>query len=638
MIGIWIDTPALGDTIAAIPTCKKISEAYGQSVHIIANHAYLFEGIEYVASTSKPDHTNFNDFDKVHRLFGPLVGKGYELQGGERVEWRYSNMDIRQFHAVSQGFTLLESEMETPLHIERERELLLKDQILKDYVIIHPTTTWATRTWDTEKWQELCDKLAFANIPVVAVGRSGKEQGFYNVDKPVMDINIRLGVNLLDDPDNDVAELRWMMNHRARCVVTMDSGILHVAGTTDVNIIQLGSSIDYKLRAPYRNDSQDYKFQYIGGSCNLACSSNMKYNVQIHGNINGVPPQVYCLENKPTFECHPDVNKVFEGVKSLYKHNEIRYDIDPKRICVTTIYNDNYQNMANITAFDNFEKYCKIHGYSLEVIKVEDDKIERTPHWEKVKSVKSLLQSGKYDWVFFIDLDCLFMNTTIKLESFISDEHFMVITGHNDIPDTPILNQHGTKSIMTAQFLIKNCEESIKFLDDVWAAKETQDKIKVFDYEMRQFRYSADKSEFKQGIKIIDGKNLNRFWYSNSIFMIHHFPKTNDDVWQYGDFIVHVPAGAAEQRLAHLSDLNYFSGGAMIGHRIEEDVVLFEPLSDIQNFKMVIIDAEGSKTNYHFDELKVRTVGKLWMNADIKKPIRVEGYNKEQELISIQVL
>lgn len=631
MIGVWIDTPALGDTIAAIPTCKKISEAYGEPVHVITNHAYLFEGIEYVAHASKPDNTNLNHFHKVHRLFGPLVGKGYELQGGERVEWRYSNMDIRQFHAVSQGFTLLESEMETTLHIERARELPVKD-----YVIIHPTFTWATRTWDVAKWQELVDRLAEYGIPVVAVGRTGKEAGFYDVDKPVMDIDIKLGVNLLDDPGNDVAELRWMMNHRAKTAVTMDSGILHVAGTTDVNIIQLGSSIDYKLRAPYRNGSQSYKFQYVGGGCNLACSSNMKYNVQIHGSIHGVPPQVYCLENKPTFECHPVVDQVFEAVTKLY--DKKLPDIDPKRICVTTIYNENYQNMANITAFDNFEKYCKIHGYSLEVIKVEDDKIERTPHWEKVKSVKSLLQTGKYDWVFFIDLDCLFMNTTIKLESFILEDHFMVITGHDDIPDTPIINQHGTKSIMTAQFLIKNCKESIAFLDDVWAAEETKDKINVFDYEMRQFRYSADKARFKQGIKIIDGPEFNRFWYSNSIFMIHHFPETNANAWQFGDFIVHVPAGAAEQRLAHLSDLNYFSGGAMIGHRIEGNTIMFEPLSDIKDFTMVVIDGNKDRTNYNFSELKVRTIGKLFIDETIKKPIRVEGYNKQQKLISVQVL
>jgi len=182
------------------------------------------------ALKSDADKSNY----KVYRTFSPLVGKGYDLMG-DRVEFRYSNMDLRQFHAVSLGFTLTEAEMDMDLYIERERELPVKD-----YVIIHPTHTWPTRTWEQEKWQELVDRLNERGIPVVAVGRDAKEVGFFNTDKPVMPINIKLGVNLLNDPDNDPAELRWMMNHRARAVVTMDSGMLHIAGTTDVDIIQLG--------------------------------------------------------------------------------------------------------------------------------------------------------------------------------------------------------------------------------------------------------------------------------------------------------------------------------------------------------------------------------------------------------------
>lgn len=637
MIAVWVDTPALGDTIASIPTCKKISESYGEAIHLITNHPYLFEhGHSWVAHVSKPDSTNLNHFHKVHRLFMPLVGKGYELQGGEKIEWRYSNMDIRQFHAVSQGFMLMPDEMETDLYIERKREVGFED-----YVIIHPTETWATRTWSRENWQELCDRLYMAGIPVVAVGRSGKESGFYSVDKPVMNVDIKLGINLLDDPDNDVAELRWMMNHRARCVVTMDSGILHVAGTTDVNIIQLGSSIDWRLRAPYRKGSQDYKYQYVGGSCNLSCSSNMKYNARVHGNINGVPPQIYCLENKPTFECHPNVKQVFEVIKSLYKHNEINYNVDPKRICVTTIYDEGYSEMASITAFNNFEKYCKIHGYTLKIIKLED-KVERTPHWEKIRVVSDLLHTDEYDYVFFIDLDCLFMNTTIKLESLISEDHFLTISGHNDIPDTPIINSHGTKSIMTAQFLIKNCEKAKYFLKDVWAAEETIDKMYVFDYEMRQFRVSADKPEYKDGIKIIDSKYLNTFWYTNSVFMLHHFPEMNDNVWRFGDFIVHVPGGAGAQRIPHLSDLNYFMGGDLVGHKFIYDSngfgIQFEPLRDMKDFTVVLVDGDGNRTNFFFDELKVRVVGLLYFNENLKKPYRVECYNKQNELISVQVL
>jgi FkbM family methyltransferase len=37
----------------------------------------------------------------------------------------------------------------------------------------------------------------------------------------------------------------------------------------------------------------------------------------VWGDINSVPPQPNCLENKPTFECHPQVNNVIDKIESL---------------------------------------------------------------------------------------------------------------------------------------------------------------------------------------------------------------------------------------------------------------------------------------------------------------------------------
>lgn len=314
-VAICINTPALGDTIAAIPTLRKLSKAYDNAqLTVFSSKPFLFENHPLVFEALHLD-SPLKEECEVYETFWPIVGKSYELRG-QNIEFRYSNMDLRQFHAVSLGFGLTEDEMEMDLYIEREREL-----DFEDYVIIHPTHTWPTRTWDQEKWQDLCDRLAEQKIPVVAVGRDSKEVGTFNVDKPVMQLDIKYGINLLNDPDNDPAELRWMMNNKARALITMDSGILHIAGTTDVNIIQLGSSIDNKLRAPYRRGSQDYKYQFIRGGCGLFCSSNMKYNVKTHGSIHGIPPQIHCLENKPTFECHPSVNAVYDSVIKLYGIN-----------------------------------------------------------------------------------------------------------------------------------------------------------------------------------------------------------------------------------------------------------------------------------------------------------------------------
>ena len=305
-VALKIDTPALGDTLAAIPTLRKLVLAYESPLTVFTSKPFLFENHPLVKEALPLDHST--DGYKIYTTFSPLVGKNYNLNGQD-VEFRYSNHDFRQFHATSLGFSLTPDEMEIDIYIEKSRPLNLGK-----YVIIHPTHTWVTRTWDQKQWQGLVDLLNKDNIPVVAIGRDSSEVGFYNTQKPVMDINIELGVNLLNDPDNDPAELRWMMKNEASIVVTMDSGILHLAGTTDVRILQLGSSIHPKLRAPWRHGSQSWRYDYVKGSCNEFCSSNMKYNIKEWGSIMGVPPQVKCLDNRPTFECHPNFEQVYNKI------------------------------------------------------------------------------------------------------------------------------------------------------------------------------------------------------------------------------------------------------------------------------------------------------------------------------------
>ena len=342
-VALWIDTPALGDTIAAIPTLRKLSEAYGnEPITVFTTKPFLFEGHPLVKQAFNSD-ADKSDY-KVYRSFSQLVGKQYDMQN-QSIEFRHPNIDLRQFHAVSLGFTLTNEEMTTDLYIENK-----VDVDFKDYVIIHPTHTWATRTWDQDKWQDLVYKLNDLNIPVIAIGRDSSEVGFYNTQKPVMDIDIKLGVSLLNRKDIGIAELRWLMNN-SKAVITMDSGILHVAGTTDANIIQLGSSINYKLRAPWRNGSQDYKYTYVGGGCDIFCSSNMKYNVNVHGSINGVPPQVKCLENKETFECHPSVDQVFDNVIKLCTPNT------PTRSFITHT-TENYEEVV-LNMAKSIQKYSQ---------------------------------------------------------------------------------------------------------------------------------------------------------------------------------------------------------------------------------------------------------------------------------------
>jgi len=109
----------------------------------------------------------------------------------------------------------------------------------------------------------------------------------------------------------------WWLIQKSSALITMDSGLLHLAGTTDAQIIQLGGSINWRLRAPYRHGTQNYKYHYVDGECKIACASDMRYGVQHWNSIRGIPPLVGCLENKSEFVCHPNVSQVFNKILEL---------------------------------------------------------------------------------------------------------------------------------------------------------------------------------------------------------------------------------------------------------------------------------------------------------------------------------
>jgi hypothetical protein len=153
-------------------------------------------------------------------------------------------------------------------------------------------------------------------IAVISVGKSSSEIGFHMVQKPVFDFPIKLGLNLMNQ--TTISQTWWLIQ-KSLSFVTMDSGLLHLAGTTDVQIIQLGSSINWKLRAPYRNGRQDYKYHYVDGECKIACASDMRYGVREWNSIRGIPPLVNCLENKKEFLCHPSVSQVFNKINEIIK-------------------------------------------------------------------------------------------------------------------------------------------------------------------------------------------------------------------------------------------------------------------------------------------------------------------------------
>jgi ADP-heptose:LPS heptosyltransferase len=296
---------ALGDTLSVTPTLRKLYNSYGKKISVATHQPEIFKNNPYVDNIFNEITDDIKNDYEVFESFNI----GYHPNG---ICYKHNAMDIRQFHAVNLGFMLTRDEMSMDYFPDEVESI---EGLPEKYVLIHPVQNWNSRTWDAKKWQMLTKLLNERGIAVISVGKDSSELGGSNVDKPVFNFNIDIGLNLMNQ--TTLSQTWWLINS-AMCFITMDSGLLHLAGTTDSEIIQLGSSIHPQFRAPYRKNNQGYKYHYVLGGCGLHCASDMKYGVREWQSIQGIPSLVNCLERKETFECHPSpllvYNKVLEIV------------------------------------------------------------------------------------------------------------------------------------------------------------------------------------------------------------------------------------------------------------------------------------------------------------------------------------
>jgi ADP-heptose:LPS heptosyltransferase len=304
----------LGDLICSTPTIKKVSEAYNQKVLVISKMPELFKNNPFVEKSLKDTSVDMQYVHDNYIVHNSFYNVGKKNERG--VEYKHNVIDIRQFHAINLGFMLGKDEMQC-FYKPTEEDTCTNGfsskstSGTKKYIVIHPVNSWPSRTWSQENWLNLSKELIKCGYNVVAVGKDSTESGFFNVNKPVHD----MGNDITNLMNKTSISQTWHIINSASAIVTMDSGLLHLAGTTNVHIIHLGSSIKPEFRIPYRGNRQGYKYSYVRGGCGLECASNMKYALEYWPTIDSVQPLIGCLEKKETFECHPSVAQVVNTIK-----------------------------------------------------------------------------------------------------------------------------------------------------------------------------------------------------------------------------------------------------------------------------------------------------------------------------------
>lgn len=305
----------IGDTICATPTLRKLYQTYQRKINLVTQPDVKSVWI------NNPYINKLYTFQEFKEEFkGGLLGINYHesyvlpgLHNQFGMQRKFNMVDLRQVHANDIGIQLQPEEMTCEFYANEFSGVC---KLPKDYVVIHPSTNWPNRTWPQEKWQKLVDFLSERNIYTVVIGKNMVQiEPYVITEKYFKPLDNLYGVDLTNKTDLSDS---WHLLNNAKMVITVDTGILHLAGTTDTFIVQLGSAKNPKLVAPYRNGSQNYKYTYVKGNCDLFCTSNLRYSAKERDDINQIPILVGCLENKPTFECHSSTDDVIKTISYLF--------------------------------------------------------------------------------------------------------------------------------------------------------------------------------------------------------------------------------------------------------------------------------------------------------------------------------
>lgn len=199
---------------------------------------------------------------------------------------------------------------------------------------------------------------------------------------------------------------------------------------------------------------------------------------------------------------------------------------------VTMAIGKDYEKLV-APGLENKRLYCKKQGYDFICCTERLDPSRPIP-WSKIKLLETVLDTKKYDWVFWTDADSVVTNFKIKLESLIDDNFDFILT-------------RDFQNLNSGQFFLKNSDWSKNFLKTVYAHEEF---INHMWWEQAAVIYEYDHNEsVRRKTKVHPQRSFNSFskevmgsWFKGDIDAVYYQP---------GDFIIHF-AGIGTDRLQEL--------------------------------------------------------------------------------------
>lgn len=187
-----------------------------------------------------------------------------------------------------------------------------------------------------------------------------------------------------------------------------------------------------------------------------------------------------------------------------------------KKICLVINYDQYYKELSYLT-LPNIIKYSNKHNldfYKSEHNFLKDEYIG----WNKFLVIQRILPL--YDWVFYIDVDCLIVNSNKKVEDII-DDNYSIIIGENYTPDDWYKDSKTILEVGT--MLFKNTKMTFDILNET--SKPPYDLSHPFREQLQFMKLLWNNEDIDKSVKKIDTREMNTlskyFENPNDTFIYH---------------------------------------------------------------------------------------------------------------------
>jgi ADP-heptose:LPS heptosyltransferase len=196
-------------------------------------------------------------------------------------------------------------------------EIKLGDKI----ILIHPHKAyWATRTWEPENWQWIVDNIKYwyPEYKIISIG------GDRTSLLPESKMDNRVILNGVIDMYNQFSLLESLaLMDLSDILVTMDTGVLHLAGASTIDIVCAFTTVNSLYRLPYREG-------VFGKDC-FWVDTDCPFNVYNHKFITDRMTITDCPQGFSPIKCMPEKFDFFSKITSAVC-NRARKALDANHI------------------------------------------------------------------------------------------------------------------------------------------------------------------------------------------------------------------------------------------------------------------------------------------------------------------